>query len=568
MQSLVVADIGSALTKTALLCRVEGSLRLVASSQAPTSIVAPRADVRQGIREGVAMLEATTGRRLLDDDFLLSPAQTDGNGVDYFLATSSTGEVLTLLVLVADARSPEAIRFVDAAPRHFTAPARLDVFNLAGGRPARAQLVHWQLTPLDAVVFVPAAKSPKEAADRATELAQFLASTSKRKGLNRLPLFFVGTQHQLDSLGLVPSEDLAWQSLASDVDPSVDPLAALAAHLNALYQDRQQRFVPGLEGLGQFLAAPLQTGPQSLGVAADFLAKTRDAYALVVDVGSATVAAVSSNRQTLEWGSAPGKGVGSGAPGVVAAAGAASIMRWLPYQLTPAQVDDAAMNRALFPWAMPATREDLQFDHALAVEAIRLALGPRDRKAAHAALDLVVAAGGLFRGTPEPGQVVLSLLNALEPVGRTSMVLDRYGILQPAAVLSQHEPALVQDLLGTDGLEPLGTCIGLAGKAKDGEPALHVKMLDGPEAGRDFTVAAGTIHVLPVGAGQAVSLELRPLGRLSLGLRPGEGVRAERLQGGSVGVVLDARPRPLVLPASASERAAKVASWMEAFHAY
>jgi len=91
MQALVVADIGSALTKTALLCRVEGSLRLVASSQVPTSNVAPRSDVRQGVRDGVAMLEASTGRRLLNDEFLMSPAQPDGNGVDYFLATSSTG---------------------------------------------------------------------------------------------------------------------------------------------------------------------------------------------------------------------------------------------------------------------------------------------------------------------------------------------------------------------------------------------------------------------------------------------------------------------------------------------
>lgn len=569
MQALVVADIGSALTKTALLCRVEGSLRLVGGSQAPTSGVAPRADVRRGILDGVAMLEASTGRRLLDDEFLLSPAQPDGNGVDFFLATSSTGEILTILVLVAEARSPEATTFLDAAPRRCTAPAHLDTFDLAGGtRPPRAQLLRWQVTPLDAVVFVPAAKQAKDAAVRANELVQFLSSASLRKGLDRLPLFFMGTQHELDSLGLLPSEDLAWQSLASDADPSADPLAALAQYLNKLYQDRQRRFVPGLEALGQYLGAPLQSGPQALGVAADFLAKMRGVATLLVDVGSATTVAVSSDRHTIEFGSAPGKGVGGGAPSVVAAAGAEAVSRWLPYPLTPAHLEDAAMNRALYPWTMPITAEDLQLDHALAIEAIRLARRPRHRKAAHAALDAVVAMGGLFRGTPEPGQVVLSLLDALEPVGRTFMSLDRYGIVPPAAVLSQHEPALVHGLLGSDTLEPLGTCVGVAGKAKDSEPALHVTVLDGPGAGDDFTVAAGTIHVLPVDAGQVVSLQVRPLGRLSLGARPGEGVRMDRLQGGSAGVVIDARPRPLVVPTSAPERAAKLNSWMEAFHAH
>jgi len=568
IESVVVADIGSVLTKTSLLASVDGHLRVLAASQVASTVTLPRPDVMSGLREGIRQLEAFSGRRLLDRDFPLNPSQSDGNGVDHFIATSSAGQFLTLLVLVADQGTPVSRAVTTTLSRVLSIPVLQEVLALGENSPlTAAEALRWQSTPVDAILLVPPEKTSKGNTNRINDMVQFLTSTTRRHGASRLPLFFLGDQQRLESLNLLASEDLAWQPLATPGELLASTLATLAQHLGVTYHNAQQRLVPGLQPLAEYLAVPLQPSSQALGMAAEFLARSHS-YTLVANVGATTTATVSSDGATLEWGICAGLGTGYGATSLIDAVGINEVMRWLPYQTTPDHVMEAIFNRSIRPASLSTTIDELQLDYALATEAIRVALSPRDRAATFAKLDTVVAAGGVFRNAPSRAHVVFSLLSALQPVGRTLLLLDQFGILEPLGTLSQHEPAVVRHLLHHEGLETLGTSICVGGKGKEGDPAVQVTVLDGRDAGHARTVHLGSMLVLPVPTGTSITLELKPLGRFTIGLRPGEGARAEALEGGTVGVIIDARPRPLTLPARVSERIARLTQWLDALHAY
>jgi hypothetical protein len=72
----------------------------------------------------------------------------------------------------------------------------------------------------------------------------------------------------------------------------------------------------------------------------------------------------------------------------------------------------------------------------------------------------------------------------------------------------------------------------------------------------------GSLEVLPLSISHKATLELRPTRRFDIGLgAKGKGATTE-LEGGAVGIIIDARGRPLSLPATRKEQQAKIQEWL------
>lgn len=97
LRRILATDCGSTTTKAILIERVDNEYRLIARGEAPTTVEAPFADVTVGVLNAVGELEELTGRRLLNQGRIPSPAE-DGAGVDAYLSTSSAGGGLQMLV--------------------------------------------------------------------------------------------------------------------------------------------------------------------------------------------------------------------------------------------------------------------------------------------------------------------------------------------------------------------------------------------------------------------------------------------------------------------------------------
>ncbi len=114
--SLLAVDIGAATTRAVLFDVVEGQYRFLASGHAPSTAEAPFKDVSEGVRNAVTRLQTIIGRTLLDDaGGLISPTQSNGSGVDAFVATLSAGPTLKAVIvgLLSDVSLESARRLTE-----------------------------------------------------------------------------------------------------------------------------------------------------------------------------------------------------------------------------------------------------------------------------------------------------------------------------------------------------------------------------------------------------------------------------------------------------------------------
>jgi hypothetical protein len=115
----------------------------------------------------------------------------------------------------------------------------------------------------------------------------------------------------------------------------------------------------------------------------------------------------------------------------------------------------------------------------------------------------------------------------------------------------------------------LGLCVAPVGAGKEGEPAIKVEVGYASRPPATVEVAVGAIEVVPLPIGERASLKLWPAREFDIGLGRGAAAtpRAE-VEGGAVGIVVDARGRPLTLPGAREKRQAKLLQWLQATGAY
>jgi hypothetical protein len=77
----------------------------------------------------------------------------------------------------------------------------------------------------------------------------------------------------------------------------------------------------------------------------------------------------------------------------------------------------------------------------------------------------------------------------------------------------------------------------------------------------DAEVAFGTVETLPLMPGQTAAVMLQPISQLDIGAGPGQS-RKLTIEGGQMGLIIDARGRPVIRADSLEERRRQVARWL------
>ena len=163
--------------------------------------------------------------------------------------------------------------------------------------------------------------------------------------------------------------------------------------------------------------------------------------------------------------------------------GAASISRWLPYDMDEEALTDHARRVQAAPWQVPVTVRDLLIDHAFNRESLRVTLerlarrfDPERAWRAGArgvpkipAPDLLIGSGGALARTPRLAQAVLQMLDAVQPAALTQLALDRATAMSLLGVLGyMGGTSAVGSELEHDVLLSLGICVAPVGVGKIG----------------------------------------------------------------------------------------------------
>jgi hypothetical protein len=188
-------------------------------------------------------------------------------------------------------------------------------------------------------------------------------------------------------------------------------------------------------------------------------------------------------------------------------------------------------------------------------------------------IDYIVAGGGVLANAPHPGLALLTILDALQPTAEDTdhMVevhLDVLGLLSACGALAFTNPDAALTLFDRDLMQnaPLATCaIALGGRP--GEVAAEAEIRELGGKARQITVRHGEIGRLPLQPGRKAQLILRPAGGVRFG-RNASGAEVASdvaaISGSALGVVIDARGRPLRLPNDPLTRQQRLWDWLVA----
>jgi hypothetical protein len=398
------------------------------------------------------------------------------------------------------------------------------------------------------------------------ELSNGSAPTTRgNAGKRQLPVLYAGAPQYVEAVRRMLdgyAEVTRVETLVSQEQLGPTSMAA-----TALYERDVIQRIPGYDHVRSWSgAAPIAT-PSSLSSLVRFLAQHYAMNVTAVDVGGTTTTVMMAGEHG-EFIPLVNTGIGMGPSlgAILEKAGPRRVARWLPFRITDDELRQHVLNRMLHPQAIPTSLRDLQIGQAFAREAIVLTVeAAKQHHFNEFDADLIMATGGVLAHTPKFGQAALILLDALQPRGVTSMVLDRTMLISQLGAVATVAPIAAVQVNENDAvMHRLGTCVIPYGELPPGQVAIRV----GVEYsnGRQVTaeVLSGSIEIIPLHINEQALLTLYPAPTVDVGLGLGERARAaEEVDGGLVGLIIDARGRPLVFPTDETERYARLLQWMQ-----
>jgi hypothetical protein len=181
-------------------------------------------------------------------------------------------------------------------------------------------------------------------------------------------------------------------------------------------------------------------------------------------------------------------------------------------------------------------------------------------------LDLIVGSGGVLSHAPRRSQAAMMLIDSFEPEGITRLAVDSIFMMPQLGVLSTISEQAATEVFYRDCLIPLGTCVAPVGSARYGDSCASVTV-HSPRGRERLEIAVGEMRLLPLSEDESAHVAVEPTRRFDAGEGAGRAVEAE-VSGGVVGLIIDARGRPLELPEDDDERMEAIRRWERELRAY
>lgn len=167
---------------------------------------------------------------------------------------------------------------------------------------------------------------------------------------------------------------------------------------------------------------------------------------------------------------------------------------------------------------------------------------------------------------------MLCLIDGFGVEGVTKLFQDSVFMIPHLGVLSTVHPEAALEIFEKDCLVRLGTCVAFSGKLSEKDygkkvASITIKLPGGEVLEKE--IKYGTIQRIELGEGETAEIEGNVSSPFSLTTKTSSGRRfSEKVEGGVVGLVIDARGRSVDLPQDADARRKKLREWFSALDAY
>ncbi len=591
---ILATDCGSTTTKAILIQKVDGVYRQTHRGEAPTTVEEPFADVTMGVVNAVTEVQELAGRKLVDENGrLIHPAQGDV-GCDIYISTSSAGGGLQMMVagVVAEMTAASAKRAALGA-----GAIVMDVIASNDKRKPHEQIQ--RIRELRPDMILVSGGIDGGTTTHVVQIAELIAPAKPQPRFGTtfsMPLIYAGNKDAAPLVEKVFDESIDLM-VVDNLRPVLERenLAPARDAIHDMFLEHVMAHAPGYDKLMQWTHAPIMPTPGAVGNILQTIAEKQNINVVGVDIGGATTDVFSVFDKTFNRTVSANLGMSYSISNVCAEAGMANVLRWV--HLDPEIMDERELrnrikNKMIRPTTIPQTQEALIFEQAVAREALRLAYiqhkefattlkGVQQQRTVgdtfsqevggqsivnNMTLDLLVASGGVLSHAPRMNQTAMMLIDAFEPEGFTTLAKDSIFMMPHLGVLAEVHDQAALEVFERDCLIYLGTCIAAKGTGKVGKPCFTY-VIEGESLNDRGEMKCGELKLIPLGPDEYVNVTIEPARGFDFGAGPGKKI-TRKARGGTVGLILDARGRPLALPEQRKQAQDAMTRWVNAMEMY
>ncbi len=592
---IIATDCGSTTTKAILIEKKGDTYRQTFRGEAPTTVEAPFEDVTRGVLNAINEVEELSGRRILDGEKIITPANGK-DGVDIYVSTSSAGGGLQMMVagVVKQMTGESAQRCALGG-----GAIVMDVLATNDGRLPYEKIERIRHLRPDMILL--SGGTDGGTVDHVVEMAEFLSAADPKPRLGigyKVPVIYAGNKDAAAKVKEILGEKTALV-ITDNLRPTLERenLTPARHKLHDLFLEHVMAQAPGYKKLMAWTGAPIMPTPMAVGDIMQMVARRQGINVLGVDIGGATtdvfsvftIDGVPKFNRTVS----ANLGMSYSISNVLAERGLERILRWIPFDIDEQDLRNRIKNKMIRPTTIPQTLDELQIEQAICREALigaldqhkALAVGLKgvqksrtigdafDQQATGQsnidmlALDLVVGSGGILSHAPRRVQSFLMMVDAYQPLGFTQLAVDSIFMMPHLGVLATVNEKAAVDVFVNDCMVYLGWCIAPIGQGKAGEKCVEVKiqMPDGKVL--EEAVPFGELKVYPLEQGKEAVVTANPTRGFDMGQGKGKAV-TKKVAGGVVGLIVDTRGRPFDLPKDRGERVRLIQKWTRAVQMY
>ncbi len=588
---IIATDCGSTTTKAILIEKKGNEYRQTYRGEAPTTVEAPFEDVTRGVLNAMSEVEELSGRKILDGEKIITPAQGDV-GVDIYVSTSSAGGGLQMMVAgaVKTMTAQSAQRAALGAGAIVT-----DVIASNDQRLPHEKMELIRQHRPDMILLSGGTDGGTKT--HVVELAEYIAAANPKARLGmtfKLPVIYAGNKDAREEIKRVLEEKTAL-SITDNIRPVLERENLFPARqkIQELFLEHVMAHAPGYKNLMSWTSAPIMPTPAAVGVIMQEIARKNNINVVGVDIGGATTDVFSVFDGTFNRTVSANLGLSYSVSNVLAEAGIDNVMRWISFNIDEADLRNRIKNKMIRPTTIPQTLDELKIEQALSREALRLAFEQhkslavglkgvqkeRDISEAFAEaaeeealvdmlkLNIIVGSGGVLSHAPRRSQAMMMLIDAFQPEGVTRLAVDSIFMMPHLGVLSTVNQKAATEVFEKDCLINLGECVSLTNTGKLGDKCINYKitMPDGKVI--EDALPYGELKLYPLADGQEAEIEVTPAKQFDLGEGKGKTIK-QKVWGGVVGLVIDTRGRPITFAEQRDSVITQILKWAKAMDAY
>lgn len=524
---ILITDVGSTTTKALLLVQEAETFKFLTEVNVPTTVEKPHEDVKIGLMNAIAQLEAKTG---------VSIKSTNGSLKIPFLTTSSAGGGLQIMVF--GVTSVETGRVAEMTA-YGAGGVILKTFTIDDGIPPihKMRLIH-ELHP-DLILLAGGVEDGNiHSIVRLSEILTLANPTPKFVQSEKIPLVYAGNSKAQPFVSDVLSRNFHVHPV-ENVRPSMTEMnIEPARHLiHELFMDNVMERAPGYAEIKKWVKKPIIPTPTGVEKILKIYGEQLNKNVVMVDIGGATTDIFTNILGDAGRTVAANIGLSYSIANVIAQAGIEPIAANVPGSISVAQIRNYAANKMLNPSYLPTHEGEFAIEHAMAIAGVQIAwkqhqdmnfkaarIGFLDRmhnrtdfdpfqevfqvRTAETTfqvsdIDLIIGAGGVMPHARTREQAIRMLVEGFMPAGITRLAIDKSFKSPHLGVLSTIDEELALTLFRENCLHDLAYVVAPTGNLVTGQKAIGIK---DESSDLGFTVNGGDVLYLNRGGDLSLTL--------------------------------------------------------------